>query len=172
VSETPRAEATPGARRRRRRRVLLALALLALFAGAAAVGWWNSLRPLSVEERHLVGTWTYQWDGHPGKLPLEYEFRPDRTCRIRTFDPKTGVLVGETTSTTWRLSGTRLIVRHPGAAAGGFWHLLPSQRAVDEVSTLTPDGPDRFRFTGTIEIRSTPTQPPVTGTMARVTPTE
>lgn len=169
MSDTPRTE-TPPDTRRRRWRVLVALVLLALLTGAIALGWWNSQRPLSVEERHLVGTWTYQWDGHPEKLPLEYEFRPDRTCRIRNFDPKAGALVGETTGTTWRLSGNRLVVRHPGGAAGSFWHLLPSQRDVEEVSLLTPDGPDRFRYTGTIEIRSTPTQPPVTGTMARVKP--
>ena len=138
-----------------------------------AVGWWNARDSLSDEERHLVGAWTYQWDSHPEKdLGLEYEFRPDRTCRIRNYDPKTGALISDRSNAKWRLSGNRLTVRHPGAATGGFWHVLPSQRAADEVSILTPDGPGRFRFTGTIEVRSTPTQPPVTGTMTRITPTE
>lgn len=165
---------TPPNTRRRRWRVLCALALLALLAGVVAVGWWkNSRELLSEEERHLVGTWTLQWDAHPGKiLGLEYEFRADRTCRIRHYDPKTGALISERTGATWRLSDNQLIVRHPGAAAGSFWHVLPSQRAVDEVLILTPDGPDRFRYQGTIEIRSTPTQMPVTGTVTRVTPTE
>ncbi|HET6575480.1 MAG TPA: hypothetical protein VFG68_17890 [Fimbriiglobus sp.] len=167
----PRIE-TPPNTRRRRWRVLIALGLLALLAGAIIAGWWNSRTSLSDEERHLVGTWTYQWDGHPEKLPLDYEFRSDHTCRIRNFDPKTGAVLVETTGVTWRLSGDRLTVRHPGAAGGEFWHLFPSQRDAVEVIILTPDGPDRFHYRSTIEIRSTPTQPPVTGTMTRVIPAE
>jgi hypothetical protein len=168
VSEPPRVEEPPTTRRRR----WLVLVVLAALALAVAVGWWNSGTPLSDEERHLVGTWAYQWDNSPKPLGLEYEFRPDRTCRIRTFDPKTGALLGDRSNARWWLSGDRLTVRHPEAAAGGFWHVLPSQRAADEVSVLTPDGPDRFRYTGTIAIRSTPTQLPVTGTMTRVAPEE
>jgi hypothetical protein len=165
VSETP-----PNTRRRKWRLLLL---LMLLAAAALGVGrWWTARQDLSDAERQIVGTWEYQWDGNPTKLPLAYEFRPDRTCRVRNYDPKTGALLAETTSQTWWRSGNKLIVRHPDSAAVHFWHVLPSQRSADEVSILTPDGPDRFRFTGTIEIRGTPTQPSVSGTMTRVTPTE
>jgi hypothetical protein len=157
---------------RRKWRVLIAFALLGLLAGVIAVGWWSSRKPLSNEERHLVGRWTFQLDDTPMSVGLEYEFLPDRTCRLRNIDPKTGAILNESPGHTWWLSGNKLTVRHPMAAAGGFWQLLPSQRSVDEVSVLTPDGPDRFRYTGTIEVRSTPTATPVAGTMTRVTPVE
>jgi hypothetical protein len=162
----------PPAACRRVRRALIAVGSVAVLAAGAGVGWWALPRPLSAEERHLVGTWKYQWDQFPGELGLEYEFRADRTCRTRNFDPTTGALVHETAGATWRLSGSTLTVRTPGAAAGSRWHVLPAQWAADEVSVLTPDGPDRFRYRGAIEVRSTPTGPPVTGTLTRVRPVE
>lgn len=173
MSEVAKVETdpAPGARRRKRW-VLIALALLVLLAVGTAVGWRVLPRPLSDDERQLVGAWKYQWDQYPGDLGLEYEFRADRTCRVRTFDRTTGALISEATNATWWLSGRTLTVRHPDGAAGSLWHVLPSQRAADEVSVLTPDGPDRFRYRGTIEIRSTPTGPPVAGTMTRVHPAE
>jgi hypothetical protein len=143
-----------------------------MLAAGLGTAWWALRQPLSAEERHLVGTWTYQWDGHPGDLGLEYEFRADRTCRIRSFNSKTGALTGDSADSTWWLSGGTLTVRHPGLPAGSAWHVLPSQRAADEVCVLTPDGPDRFRYRGVIEVRSAPTGPPVTGTMTRVRPAE
>jgi hypothetical protein len=148
------------------------LASLILLAGAVAVGWWNSRKALSAEERQLVGTWTFRFDGVPMNSLLEYEFREDRSCRLRNRDPQTGEASADTPGLSWSLSDGRLVVRHPGGAAGRFWHVLPSQRSVDEVLQLTPDGPDRFRYQGVIEIRSTPQGSPVTGTMTRVTPTE
>ncbi len=166
MTDGPGLDVTPRVRRRRRRAVV-ALALAMLLVAGIAVGWWRSRAPLSDEERRLVGTWTYQWDNPNQKVGLEYEFRADRTCVIRNYNPDTGAVLVESAGATWWLSGDKLIVRHPGAA-GGFWRVLPSQRAVDEVSTLTPDGPDRFRYTGTIE--TGPPQPPVTGTMTRVRP--
>jgi hypothetical protein len=91
---------------------------------------------------------------------------------MRDRSPQTGTVTADITVLSWWLSDGRLVIRYPGGAAGRFWHVLPSQRAVDEVWLLTPEGPDRFRYTGTIEIRSNATGPPVTGTMTRVTPTE
>jgi hypothetical protein len=165
VSETP-------PKTRRKWRLLLLLMLLAAATLGAGRWWTTRQQDLSDAERQIVGTWEYQWDGNPTKLPIEYEFRPDHTCRIRDYDPKTGTLLAETTAQTWWLSGNKLVVRHPDSAAVHFWHVLPSQRSADEVSILIPDGPDRFRFTGTIEIRGTPTQPPVTGTMTRIRTTD
>lgn len=170
MNETPRAEAPIP--RRRRWRILLALALVLLLTLTAAIVWQKSRNALSDEEQHLVGTWTVQPLSTTMSTTLLYEFRPDRTCRIRTVDPKTGALISDRTNARWWLSGNRLTVHHPGTATSSFWHVLPSQRSADEVLILTPDGPDRFRYTGTIEIRGTPTQPSVTGTMTRVTPTE
>jgi hypothetical protein len=138
---------------------------------AAGACWWAVPRPLSDEERDLVGTWAVRLDGAAGDT-LEYEFRPDRTCRMRDRNPRTGAVTTDLPGLSWGLSGGRLVVRHPDGAAASFWHVLPAQRAADEVFRLTPDGPDRFRYTGTIEIRSAPTQPPVTGTMTRVRPAE
>lgn len=169
MSETPRAE-TPPKTRRKRWWVLSALALLVL--AAAAGWWWTSRTPLSDEERHLIGTWTVRMDGVPMDTLLQYEFRPDRTCLMRNVDAATGAVTADIPGQTWSLSDGRLVVRHPDGAAGSFWHVLPSQRAMDEVWLLTPDGPDRFRYQGTIEIRSTPQGPPVTGTVTRVTPRE
>jgi hypothetical protein len=145
---------------------------LAVLAAGVGVGRWAVRQPLSAEERHLVGAWTYQWDGHPGDLGLEYEFRADRTYRMRSFDPKTGAPTGDSPDSTWRLSGGTLTVRHPGAAAGSAWHVFPSQRAADEVFVLAPDGPDQFHYRGVIEVRSAQTGPPVTGTMTRVRPAD
>jgi hypothetical protein len=142
-----------------------------LAAAAGAYYWWAAPRPLSAEERALVGTWAVRLDGAAGDA-LEYEFRPDRTCRMRGRDPRTGAVSTDLAGLSWGLSGGRLVVRHPDGAAARSWHVLPSQRSADEVFRLTPDGPDRFRYTGTIEVRSTPTQPPVTGTMTRLPPAE
>jgi hypothetical protein len=138
---------------------------------ATAVVWQLSWSALSDEERHLVGTWTVRWDNAPMGVDLRYEFRPDRTCRILNLNPETGAIVHDSSDQTWRLSDGELIVRRPGAAAGPSW-LPPSRRSVDELFTLTPDGPDRFRYRGVVEVRSTQKGPPVTGTMTRVTPTE
>jgi hypothetical protein len=155
------------------RRPLIAVAvLLAMLAAGLGIAWWALRQPLSAEEQRLVGTWKYQWDGHPGDLGLEYEFRSDRTCRIRSINPKTGAQTGDSAGSTWRLSGGTLTVRLPAAATGSGWHLFPSRQAAEEVCVLTPDGPDRFRYRGVIEVRSAPTGPPVTGTMTRVRPAE
>jgi hypothetical protein len=135
---------------------------------AVLVAWVPSQDTLSDEERRLVGRWAYQRDRHPGNLGLEYEFRADRTCCVRNFDPKTGALLVETTNTTWRLSGSALTVRYEEIKPRRFWRLRPEQRAMYEVSILAPDGPDRFRYTATGEPSAG--QPPVTGTMTRVTP--
>ena len=119
--------------------------------------------PQAIEgERHLVGAWRYRWDGTARDLGLEYEFLPDRTCRVRNYHPATGKLVSEATA-TWGLSGDTLTVRHPEAKTRSLSRLLPSQRAMVEESALAPDGPDRFRYRGAVD-----GGPPVTGTMARV----
>ena len=80
-------------------------------------------------------------------------------------------VLADSSGRTWRLSGGELVIRRPGAAAGPSW-LLPSRRSVNEVFTLTPDGPDRLRYTAAVEVRSVPKGPPVTGTMSRLTPAE
>ena len=108
---------------------------------------------------------------HPGQRRHRYEFRPDRTCRVLNLDPKSLRVLNNPKDLKWRLSDGELIVRMPGAAHGPVW-LPPSRRSVDEIIALTPDGPDRFRYTTVVEVRSTPLGPPVTGTMTRVTPTE
>jgi hypothetical protein len=140
---------------------------LAVLAAGAGAYWWAVRPPLSDEERDLVGSWAFRLDGATGDI-LEYEFRPDRTCRMRGRDPRTGATTTDLSGLSWGLSDGRLVVRHPDGAVASPWHVLPSQRSADEVFRLTPDGPDRFRYTGTIETRSAPTQPPVTGTMTRV----
>jgi hypothetical protein len=169
MNETPRVE-TPVRPRRRGRRALLALVLL--LTGAAGIGLWRQFRdPLSDEERQLVGTWSLRWDNAPMKLELRYEFRPDRTCHITSWDAKTGAVYSDLSDQSWRLTGAKLIVRRPGAAAGPRF-LPASLRAVDEELTLTPEGPGRFRYSGVVKVRSTPTGPPVTGSMTRIGPAE
>jgi hypothetical protein len=164
VSDTPRAE-TPPKTRRRRRWVLIALVLV--LTGAICVGcWWNARQRLTGEERQLVGKWTIQFDRNPPDVVIEYEYRPDRTWRLRNYHPKDGELIGDGPGQTWRLSGNKLIKRYRRAAGGEFWDLLAPQQSVEVVFILTPDGPDRFRYTETVE--RAPGEPPATGTMTRV----
>lgn len=172
MNDTPRIETPPT--RHRRWRVLLTFALLLLLTLAAAIIWQSSRSALSDEERHLVGRWKYQWDHDPKDLGLEYEFRADRTCRIRNFDPKTGAVLVDSSTARWWLSGNKLIVRHPEVLTNSNWRLLPSQRAMYEESILTPDGPDRFRYKVVSEVHRSVQQGPqvVAGTMSRVTATE
>jgi hypothetical protein len=166
VSEPPRAEALPNTRRRRWRWALLALVLV--LTGAIGIGLWrNTRQPLTDEERQLVGTWVIQFDRNPTDVVIEYEYRPDRTWRLWNYRPKSGDFKGQSPalSGTWRLSGNKITKRYR-RAAGSIWHPLPSQRSVEDVLILTPDGPDRFRYTGTVE--RAPGEPPSTGTMTRV----
>lgn len=105
-----------------RRRWAFVAFVFGLVAVAGVAVWWTFHRPLSNGERVLVGTWRIRWDGSSNDLPLEYEFRPDRTCVIRNFDPTTGAITGEMTNLTWRRMDNTLVVRHPGrsARAGTF----------------------------------------------------
>ena len=152
--------------RHRRRWVRVTVAALAV---AALVLWWTAERPLSGDERALVGTWRFRWNGSPADLPLEYEFRADRTCVVRTLNAATGTVKGVSADQTWRRTGDTLVVRCPEGGYSPWWDLLGEGRAVREVLTLTPDGPDRFRYTGTIEAGwKAGSQPPVSGTLTRV----
>jgi hypothetical protein len=152
-----------GTRHRRRRFAPIALTLALLIAAVAGLLWWTLPGPLTDEERLLIGVWSYRWDGVSRELGLEYEFRPDRTCVVRNFDPITDKLISET-GATWRLSGGRLVVSHP-AGRTGLWRLVPGEGAVEEVSLLTADGEGRFRYTARIDVAG---QFPVTGTMTQV----
>jgi hypothetical protein len=144
--------------------VALALVLLAVAAG---VIWWTVETPLSDDERKLVGTWRMRWAGDVNDLPLEYEFRSDRTCVIRHFDRGTGAITGVATNLTWRLKGGTLVVRHPDGTVGPRWDAFGLWRSMCEVLTLTPDGPDRFLYTGAVEAGGATTAPPVSGIMIR-----
>jgi hypothetical protein len=160
----------PFARANARRWTFLVLAF-GVVTVAGLVIWWAFERPFSNGERELVGTWRIRWDGSSSDLPLVYEFRPDRTCVIRNFDPGTGAITGEVTNLTWRRTDNTLVVRHSDAAVGPRWDVFGLRRSVCEVFTLTPDGPDRFRYAGEIEAGGAPGgQGVVSGTMTRSEP--
>ncbi len=156
--------------RRWKRLTLLVLALAALVLAGAVFAWRNFTPGLSDGERELVGTWKYRWDGHPNDLPLSYEFRADRTCVVRRFDPETGATSGATEIATWWRTGDKLTVRYPKDRPILTWPVRPVFRHLDDVSILTPDGPDRYRYVGTIETGAPALTPSVTGTMTRVAP--
>ena len=155
-------------RRRNRRRLLVVFALAAFLAGGVFA--WRNIKPvLSDGERELVGTWKYHWNnGSQSAFLPEYEFRADRTCVIRHFDPKTGAPSGSNVVLPWRRTGDKLTVRQP--VVNPAWPVLPLLRHLNDVSILTPDGPDRYRYVSTFEHGGTPLTPPVAGTMTRVAP--
>lgn len=164
------AETMPVARAGRRRWALVAFAF-GVVAVAGVTIWWAFYRPLLEGERVLVGTWRIRWDDNSNDLPLEYEFRSDRTCVIRNFDPGTGAITREMTNLTWRRTDNTLVVRHPDGAVGPRWDVFGLRRSVCEVLTLTPDGPGRFRYTGEIEAGGmTGGQGVVSGTMTQSRP--
>lgn len=173
MSQTPRIE-TPPRTRRSRWRVLVALALLALLAVAIAVGWWNYRKPLSDEERQMVGVWRFQPDGPQRPVLIEIELRADRTCRWRGVNLTTGEVSAwdDPYGSSWRMSGDRLVIHHPDSTPGTIWYFISSKLSVDVAIVLTPDGPDRFRYESRLEDHSNKRGPPATGTISRVTPTE
>lgn len=156
-------------RRRNRRRVLTVLSA-ALVLAVGVFAWRNVTPGLSDGERELVGTWTYRWDGSPNDLPLSYEFRADRTCVVRRFDPRTGAPSGSSEVATWWRTGDELTVRYPRDRPILTRPVQSVFRHLHDVSILTPDGPDRYRYVGTIETGGTPLTPSVAGTMTRVVP--
>ncbi len=157
------------ARQRGKRLVLIALAFAVLAALLAGVARWASSPALSEAERALVGTWTYQWDGSLSEPPLlEYEYYPDGRCVIRYFDPGTGTYTNGAGRLTWKLRGAELVVRHPNGAPRRFWNVFGLDQYVDEIQTLTPDGPNHFRYKGTIRGRYVPSHNALTGVMTRV----
>ena len=164
------AESQPARQRGKRRLLLIALSFAVLATLLAGVARWASSPALSEAERALVGTWTYQWDGSSEPPLLEYEYHPDGRCVIRYFDPGTGTFINGAGRLTWKLRGTELVVRHPNEAPRRFWDVLSRYQCVDETQTLTPDGPNRFRYTGTIRGRFRPSHNALTGVMTRVVP--
>ena len=164
------AESHPARQRSKRRRLLIALAFAVLAALLAGVARWALSPALSDAERALVGTWAYQWEGELTPLSLVYEFHPDGRCAIRYLDHGTGTFTDGVRRLTWKLRGDKLVVRHPKEAPRRFWGVFGLYQYVDEVQTLTPDGPDRFRYTGTIRGRYTPSHNALTGVMTRVVP--
>ena len=158
------------ARRRKRRLTVVVFALVAVVLAGGVFAWRNFKPGLSDGEQELVGTWKYRWDGHPNDLPLSYEFRADRTCVVRRFDPETGATSGASEVATWWRTGDKLTVRYPKDRSILTWPVRPVFRHLDDVSILTPDGRDRYRYAGTIETGATPPTPSVMGTMTRVAP--
>ena len=72
-----------------RRRLILAI-VAAVLCGMA---WRLSLDRLSAEERRLLGTWYRRVPPNgcwPGGATYVHDFGPDRTCRVRAIDGRTG----------------------------------------------------------------------------------
>ena len=147
--------------------LLLILVLIALLG--YGIHYRNLPAPLSEAELELVGTWRLRGGDPEGELGYGYELHSDRTCAKLFFDRKTGVLFYENTTPNWWRNGDRFVVRLPSGAGTTIWRVWHKSIPADEVFTLTPDGPGRFRFQGSTEIEFLPAPSPQdSGTMIRV----
>lgn len=160
----------------RTRRRFLAAGLIALIAATFA-GWWAYDHfALNAAERNLVGTWAQTRDGGgtPVGILVEFVIREDRTVRLINKDAKTrAVTLTFEEYDWWRITdGVVTLRRRPEVAPARPWYAWwdRPRRAVsyDELR-LTPDGPDRVRYTLTrADHLNVMPDPLPTGTWTRV----
>ncbi len=157
---------TPAGRRARRWRPAALLALLLTLSALGAGAWRHFFGPLSPEELALVGDWVDRDDARPGVRYIKV-YRPDRTV-VTYYRDIAGALVATTTSGPWRwrLSGGRLDTWPDGTGDRVRDAIYILRHGRDGVLELTPDGPDRFRYTLTGDQGG----PPATGTLTRLKP--
>lgn len=138
----------------RTRRLAVAAGLLAVVVAALA-GWWAYGRfTLNAAERNLVGTWalTHHGVADPGGVLVEIIVREDRTVRSVSRDAKTGaVTLALEEFDWWGIRDGVLSLRErpepPQARPWYAWWDRPRRIDYFDELRLTPDGPDRLRFT-------------------------
>ena len=138
----------------RTRRLVVAAGLLAVVATALA-GWraYDHFA-LNAAERNLVGTWAQTRDGGgiPAGILVEFVIREDRTVRLINKDAKTGaVTLTFEEYDWWRITdGVVTLRRRPEVAPARPWYAWwdrPRRADSYDELRLTPDGPDRVRYT-------------------------
>ena len=150
MNEPKRAMNDSTASRNRKRWLFVLLVMLVSIIVCIGVYYRNQklVAPLSEAERELVGTWRCHWDDPKFEMNSRfgYEFRPDRTCIKRWYDPKTGKVTSENIEYTWLRNGDRLMARNPRGGGSDIWGFRISRYSTSEVYVLIPDGSNQFKF--------------------------
>ena len=162
--------------RTQRRRLVVATGLLVVVIAALAAWWVYDRFALNAAERNLVGTWTQTRDGvaDPGGVLDELIVRKDRTVRSVNRDAKTGAVTLALEEYDWWgiRDGVLTLRERPWPPQARPWYAWWDRtRRVDSFVELrlTPDGPDRLRFTLTrADILNELPDPLPTGTWTRV----